>query len=440
MGKTLYLECSSGVSGDMLVASLLDLGASREALMDALRSLPEQDFDVSIERVQRSGIDCCAFSATYEEPEPPAADEDGKSDKPRKGKRGKGKKSKEADAAADAPASQSGETGRWYVGRSLDEILSVIEGAQLDERARAIATRTFEILAQAGTKAHGVPTAQVRLYETGSIEAIVEVVAAAACLVDLDVTDVVVTELCDGGGTIHCTQGVLPVPVPAVTAIAIEHNLPLRLVPVHGELVTPTGAALVAATRTSGKLPERFAVRGMGIGAGSRELAGSTGIVRAMVVEESSAPLHDAVCQLECDIDDATGEMLGNVLEELMAAGAREAHCIPLFTKKNRPAYQLQVICGEEDVPRMERLVFEETTTIGVRRCRMERTVLPRTERAVWTELGEIAVKSVILPSGETRLYPEHDSVAQAARDRGVSYQQAYRCCLAACTRSERKA
>ena len=205
--------------------------------------------------------------------------------------------------------------------------------------------------------------------------------------------------------------------------------------------MTPTGAAIAAAVRTSDRLPERYLVKKVGLGAGKRSYEGCSGVLRAMLVEPlgaegGSGATSDSVVKLECDVDDCTGEAFGRALDELMAAGAREAHFLPVFTKKSRPAYQLQVVCDEAVRPALERLIFEETTTIGIRRCTMERTVLPRRACTVETPLGPMPAKEVALPSGRQRVYPEHDGVVAAAERAGVPYQEAYRACLAACDRA----
>ena len=449
MGTILYLECASGISGDMTVAALLDVGADRDALDRALASLPVGGFEAHVGRVVKSGLDACDFDVrldgTHENHDHDMAylfghehADDGTEDHGHRHEHGHGHHGHH----------EHGHHAHVHEHRTLADVTAVIDVAELTPGARSLAKKVFSILADAEAQAHGTTPDRVHFHEVGAVDSIVDIVAAAVCLDSLGVDGVVVGDLSEGTGTVRCAHGVIPVPVPAVCSIAAAYRLPLRATPVRGELVTPTGAAIAAAVRTAGRLPERYVVKRVGLGAGKRAYEGCAGVLRAMLIEPlddenagilpmrpaSPAPACDGtVVKLECDIDDCTGEALGRVLGELMDAGAREAHCVPVFTKKGRPAYQLQVVCDEEVRPALESLIFEETTTIGIRRCTMERTVLPRRPRTVETPLGPMAAKEVELPSGRVRLYPEHDGVVAASERTGVSYQQAFRTCLAAC-------
>jgi uncharacterized protein (DUF111 family) len=184
----------------------------------------------------------------------------------------------------------------------------------------------------------------------------------------------------------------------------------------------------------------------VGYGRGKRAYE-PVSMVRAMLIEPrpaqpvparpAQAPSPDALIKLETEVDDCTGEALGNALAKLFSAGAREAHYVPIYMKKNRPAWQIEVLCSQDCVAACERVLFEETTTIGIRRHPVERTALPREEKDVRTPLGPAQVKVVTLPGGVTRAYPEHDSVVALAERAGVSYQDAYRAVLAAASQAE---
>ena len=448
MKPTLYLECASGISGDMTVAALLDLGADRGALDRALASLPVDGFEVRVGRVAKSGLDACDFDVRLDEAHENHdhdmaylfGHEHGAAGHEEEHLHAHGEHEHGHDGHHHGHAHEHGHA-HHHEHRTLADVVAVIDAAELTPGARNLAKRVFSILAAAEAQAHGTTPDRVHFHEVGAVDSIVDIVAAAVCLDSLDVEGVVVGDLAEGTGTVRCAHGVIPVPVPAVCAIAAAHRLPLRATSVRGELVTPTGAAVAAAVRTSDRLPERYLVKKVGLGAGKRSYEGCSGVLRAMLVEPLGAEggngsTTDSVVKLECDIDDCTGEALGRVLDELMAAGAREAHFLPVFTKKGRPAYQLQVVCDEAVRPALERLVFEETTTIGIRRCAMERTVLPRRACTVETPLGPMPAKEVALPSGRRRVYPEHDGVVAAAERAGVPYQEAYRACLAACDRA----
>ena len=431
--QTLYLECASGISGDMVVAALLDLGADEKAMRSALASLPLDGYDIRVTRAKANGIDCCDFDVVLD-----AAHENHDHDM--------AYLYGDLDGAHAAHAHHHGhgehhhedahhhhEHEHHHEHRTLADVLRVVDSGSLTPGARAMAHRVFQILAAAEAKAHGVPADQVHFHEVGAVDSIVDVVAAAVCLDSLGVTDVVVSPLAEGHGRVRTQHGVLPVPVPAVVNIAAACNLTLEPRDVEDELVTPTGAAIAAAVRTADALPAAYAVRSVGYGCGKRAYEPRS-MVRAMLMEaRDAAPAGaGALVKLETEVDDCTGEALGNALAMLFSAGAREAHYVPIYMKKNRPAYQVEVLCTQDLVPTMERILFEQTTTIGVRRHLVERTALPRRMAEVQTPLGPARVKVVTLPSGAGRAYPEHDSVVALAAAAGVSYQEAYRAVLAA--------
>ena len=311
----------------------------------------------------------------------------------------------------------------------MREIREIIGNLEMTEGARALALRIFEILAQAESEAHGVPVDEVHFHEVGAIDSIVDIVAAAVCFDDLGIRNVAVTEIAEGCGTVRCQHGILQVPVPAVANIAKAHRLPMRFTSRKGELVTPTGAAIAAALMTQEELPERFVIAKTGLGAGKREYE-IPSILRAMIIEPcDQAPEtghgKDTVWKLECDIDDSTGEQLGYALEKLYQEGAREAHFAPVFMKKNRPGWELTVICDREHLQKMEEVIFRQTTTIGIRRQEMERTVLTRKTVDVKTRFGVIPVKV----SGEgtyKRVHPEYEQVSGAASEHGAAFGAVY--------------
>ena len=374
-GKTLYLDCQAGIAGDMLVAALLDLGGkpALERLTQMLEKLSLEGFSVSVTRVKKAGIDCCDFDVKLD-----AAHENHDHDM----------------AYLHGLGDTSHDHDHHHAHRGLAQVEQVIDAASLSDRARGLARDAFRILARAEAKAHGLPIDQIHFHEVGAVDSIVDVLAAAFLIDDLDIERAIVPALTDGHGTIRCQHGVIPVPVPATLNICIAHGLPLSSSSVEGELVTPTGAALVAALEPEFSLPERYTIRAVGLGAGKRSYERPS-ILRAMLIEELDARVGAAareprpslsaetqapncIVKLECDIDDCSPEVLAYAAERLREAGAREVHWLPIFCKKGRPAYQLQVIVEPSDVLRMEEIILSETTTIGIRRQQMERTCLPR--------------------------------------------------------------
>lgn len=394
MGKKLYLECYAGISGDMTVAALLDLGADADVLKKALESLPIDGFETRISRVKKAGIDACDFNVILEHENHDHDMEYLHGNK----------------HVHDHHQDHDHEHHHDHEHRGLEEIKNILLSSSMTDHAKAIAVRIFEIIADAEAKAHGLPRNEVHFHEVGAVDSIVDIAAVAVCLDNLGIDEVIVPVLYEGRGTVRCQHGILPIPVPAVANIADAHHLPLHLTDTKGEFVTPTGAAIVAAVCTGNKLPQNFTVLKTGIGAGKRNYERPS-ILRAMIIEDA-AESKDEIIKLECNIDDCSGEVLGFVMNKLMNAGARDVHYFPVFMKKNRPAYQLNVICKEEQRESLQNIIFEETTTIGIRIMRMERAVLPREIKQISTSLGEVNVKVCTLPSGKQRCYPEYEDVA----------------------------
>ena len=421
MSRELYLECASGISGDMFTAALLDLGADQDVLRKALDSLRLPGYRVEISRVTKSGLAACDFSVHLD-----AEHENHDHDM-------------EYLHGADAGNHVHGAEHSYvhhhshqhtHEHRGLADIMAVIKQADLSDYARNTAVRIFKILAEAEAKAHGVSIDQVHFHEVGAVDSIVDIVAAAVCLDNLDIKEVIVPILNEGTGFVRCQHGMIPVPVPAVAAIAEKYALTLRIHNMEGEFVTPTGAAIAAAVRTKDRLPEKFTILKTGLGAGKRTYERPS-LLRAMLIQ-AEQDQTDCICKLESNIDDCTGEALSYVMQRLMEAGAKDVYFTPIYMKKNRPAYQINVICAEEDITKLEEVMFMETTTIGIRRMKMERSILKREQKEVVTSLGRATVKICALPSGK-RIYPEHDSVAELSRKSGLSWQEVYRLIVREC-------
>ena len=462
MGKTLYLECYSGISGDMTVAALLDLGADRSVLDRVLKSLKVSGFETKISRVVKSGIDACDFDVVLDK-EHENHDHDmeylhGHHHKGHENNHFYDHNHVHEDKAEHfhshehnhAHGAGSAQDRHHHEHCGIKEITYIIEHSAMNENAKKIALRIFEILAEAESKAHNVPVDQVHFHEVGAVDSIVDIVSVAVCLDNLDVTEVIVPVLCEGRGTVRCQHGILPIPVPAVANIVSANHLHLKMTEVEGELVTPTGAAIVAAVKTKDKLPETFEIQKIGIGAGKRQYE-CPGILRAMIISQSAEideekaqtekfknpeirnnpkaenqETKDTIIKMETNIDDCSGEVLGFVMERLMKAGARDVHYVPVFMKKNRPAWVLNVICKEEDIETLQNIIFEETTTIGIRYSRMERTILPRETRTLPTPWGEVLAKVCTL-NGKEQIYPEYESVAQLSREKEIPFAEIYR-------------
>ncbi len=414
MEQKLYLECSAGISGDMMAGALLDLGADKEKLMRTLQSLNLDGYTVTIGRAKKAGLDVCDFAVHTDD--------------------GQAELDHDMDwlhGSGEEPGRENGrEHAHTHVHRGLSEITQIITASAMTESAKQTALRIFDILAGAEAKAHGVPADEVHFHEVGAVDSIVDIAAVAICLDDLGITGAIVPALWEGRGFVRCQHGMLPIPVPATLHIVQAYHLNMHQTDTEGEFVTPTGAAIAAALCCGDRLPECFRVERVGYGGGKREYARPS-ILRAMlIVPAEETCVSDGIWKLECNIDDCSGEAAGYAMECLFAAGARDVHFTPVFMKKNRPGYLITVLCAPEDRETMEEILFAETTTTGIRRQWMERTVLPRLERVIQTTLGEVDVK-VIRRNGREDYAPEYESVAAIARETGISFGQVRQTILA---------
>ena len=425
----LYLECYSGISGDMTVGALLDLGADKIVLENALNSLPIDGFEIKISRVSKSGLDACDFDVRLDEDN---HDHDmkylhgeGHIHVQHHHNHGEEDFHEHIHHYEDINHTYSHEHhhGHGHSHRNLSQILDVIDHAEITKNAKKIASDIFTILAKAEAKAHGVSIEEVHFHEVGAVDSIVDIIAVAVCIDNLNINEVIVSPLYEGTGFIRCQHGVIPVPVPAVCEIVRDNDIDLKITNYEGEFVTPTGAAIVAAIKTSDKLPDKFKIEKIGIGAGKREYE-KAGILRSMLIKDTSSKSH-SIYKLESNIDDCSGEALGYVVEKLLSEGARDVHFIPVFMKKNRPAYQLNVICREEDIEKFEQIIFEETTTIGIRKQKIEMTMLKTELKIIDTSLGKAQVKICDLKN-EKRIYPEYNSIVEICKKSGKSYQEIY--------------
>jgi len=446
MGRTLYLECENGISGDMFVAALLDLGASEEAVRKTLSSLPLEGYKVKVSRVKKSGLDCCDFHVILDENlenhdhdmeylyghlkgRSHGEDHDHHHGHHSHGEdhdhhHGHHSHGEDHDHHGQHDHGHAGS----HIHRGMKEIQEIIAEGEMTEGARALAYRIFEIIAAAEAESHGTTVEKVHFHEVGAVDSIVDIVAAAVCFDDLGITETIITGIGEGSGTVRCAHGLLSVPVPAVASIVRDHLLPVKMTGRMGELITPTGAAIAAAVCSSRSLPELMMIEKTGMGAGKRDYE-IPSILRAFILSSAEegkgdSERSDRVWKLETNLDDCTGEDLGFVMGCLFEAGARDVFYTPVYMKKNRPGVLLTVLCPEQEIARMEEIIFRETTTIGIRRYACERTVLPRRMTTVDLPDGQVELKICTLPDGSERAYPEYESISRLARERGVSRRE----------------
>ncbi len=424
MGKILYLECNSGISGDMTVGALLDLGADQETLKRALDSMGLEGYHLHFGRKEICGLDAFDFDVHLEE---------------HKDKHG------ENHVHSHGEVHDHGHTDAHHhihshIHRNLYDVYEIIDRLDSNDHVKDLAKRMFSIVAEAEAKAHGLPIDQVHFHEVGAIDSIIDIVSVAVCVDNLGIEEVAVSPLCEGHGHVHCQHGILPVPVPATANIVSSHGLELRFTDNEGEMVTPTGAAIAAALRTKKGLPSGCRLLKIGMGAGNKTFR-QANVLRIMLLEEMEeeneakttikGSLEEAVnfnrqmWVLEANLDDSTGEMLGFAMEALLEAGAADVWYSPIFMKKNRPAYQLSVLCKEDVRERLEDILFVHTTTIGIRRYPAERTVLERQIQQVETKYGVVDVK-VCCYKNKAFCYPEYESIRKICRDKGIDFQSVY--------------
>jgi len=378
--KILYFDCFAGVAGDMILGALVDAGLGSRDLVAEIDKLGVDGIELSFEKVKGAG----ALSGTR------------------------------AHVKVDEGESH----------RHLPQIVDIIRSSALDGRVQDMACRVFERLAEAEAAVHGIPVDKIHFHEAGALDAIVDVVGAAAGLWLLGIEGVYSSELCFGKGTVECRHGTLPVPVPAVARLA--EGFRVRFSDLEGERTTPTGAAIVTALAHAVGETVRMVPEKVGYGFGSRQ---SEGIPNALRVIIASAPGTDAapggaradeVVLLETNVDDVTGQTAGFLMEECFAAGAVDVFFTPIQMKKNRPALQVSALCKENAFDAVYRALALETGTLGIRISRIGRMVAPRSEESAATSLGPVRIKRSSLPGGTERIAIEYDDLARLARERGL--------------------
>ncbi len=385
--KVLYLDCFSGVSGDMLVGTLLALGADREAFLREMSRLGLKDqVQLSIEDVSSYGMQGVKFTVQRQKQEV-----------------------------------HHGEHHHHAHG-SLESIARAVNGSDFSQKIKDRAMSVFDVIIDAEAEVHGVSREEVHLHEVGAVDAIVDITATAVLLDMLQIDDIICAPVNLGGGTVRCAHGLMPVPAPA-TALLVRGRRVYGEADI-GELTTPTGAALLSLAR-DGDMPAGLIER-TGFGFGKKEI-GRANCVRGLLIRTAEVEGQEKVAELAANIDDMTGEELGFAMEQLLEAGALDAWTVPITMKKSRPAVTLKVICAAADAEKMAECMFQHTTTLGIRWTEKSRFVLERKVKRVETPFGAIDVK--ISNRGAK---PEYEQAAAAARKAGVPYKTVYNSAMAA--------
>jgi uncharacterized protein (TIGR00299 family) protein len=432
--KIAYFDCFAGIAGDMALAALLDCGVPLEELKRGLASLPVSGWDISAEDVLRGGIHAKNVRVTLH----------GKSDED---------EALEQASHAHHPPSPTEhshhhhgahhrhhhetETHAHAHGRSMREIRELIEASALSPRVQQLSLAIFFEVARAEAKIHHSTPDEIHFHEIGGLDSLLDICGVAWCLEYLGVEEIHSSALPHSSGFVDCAHGRMPVPAPAT--LEILKNAPWTPTELNGELVTPTGAALVALSKSFGAMPVMKPQR-IGFGAGKKMLADRPNLLR-VVIGEKLAPqkavpdgLHtETLAVIECNIDDMNPEFYEPVCEKLWEAGALDVWLQPLQMKKLRPGVLLGVLCAPELRAPLATIVLRETTTLGVRTREVERWSVPRSSRSVATSFGEVRVKIADWPEGVVwRATPEYSDVARLAREFNVPAHEVSTAAIAA--------
>ena len=381
-----YFDCFSGISGDMTLGALIDLGVPVQWLKDRLSSIPLGNFDIVVSPVQRHGIHAASVHVEI----------------------------------LDNKSS-----------RNYSDIRSLIESCPLADAVKSTSLNIFKRLAEAEARIHNCPLDQVHFHEVGGVDAIVDIVGAALGLDYLGIKKIVASPIPLGKGFVTCSHGKLPVPAPATLGI-------LEGVPVYGagiphELVTPTGAAIITGLAQRFEPMPDMVIARIGYGAGQRDLEERPNLLRILLAAESelSADLEgkmqeDQITIVETCIDDMNPELFGYLMDRLFADGVLDVYWIPVYMKKNRPGTMLQVLCKEDSKTTVIDRILSETTTLGVRYYSARRQLLRRDQLEVETRFGTLAVKRVKDPQGRIRHVPEYEVCRKIALEQNIPLRSVY--------------
>ena len=379
MTRLAWFNCSAGVAGDMVLASLVDAGADPLRIAEIMSGLALHDYALTFEATQRAGV-----------------------------------------SSTRAIVIEHGHDDSHHH-RSWRDIRAMLEESDLPARVRSRSLAVFEVLADVEGKIHGVAAEEVEFHEVGAVDSIVDVVGVCAALEVLDVEQIVCGSIGTGHGTIRTQHGELPNPSPAVVGLAAMRNVGLTGVNDHRELATPTGVAvMVALADTFGPIPT-MNVSSRGFGAGSADVDGRANVVQVLVGESSNVSEYsgEAVRLLEANVDDVTGEVLAHTISALLSAGAHDAWATPIVMKKGRPAHTVHALCDPALSARIVQVMVAETGTLGVRGTILERWPQARSERVVMVDGLEIRVK---VTAGRVKV--EHDDAVQVAAALGLPLRE----------------
>lgn len=379
--KILYYDCFAGISGDMNLGALIDLGVDVNYLKTELQKLNIEGFHLNVEPDMRRGISGTKATIVVE--------------------------------------NQENEKHRHL--RHVEEI---VNASSLSDIVKENSLKIFRLIAEAEARVHNIDIQKVHFHEVGALDSIADIVGAAICLDALKIDKILSSPIQLGGGTVKCAHGVMPVPAPA-TALIVE-NLPVKSGLVHHEATTPTGAAILAAMVDEFTDCIDFPISKTAYGIGQRDVSEVPNILRVFLSEtdeENKDILVEQALVLSCNIDDMSPEKYGHIFELLFEAGASDAWITPIVMKKSRPANTLSVLCRNELAPGMKKIIFLHTSTLGIREQWLSKNMMKREEKIIDTKFGRIRVKVSFLNGKQVKAKPEFDDCKKLAEEHKTSIE-----------------
>mgnify|MGYP001851115057 FL=1 len=390
--KTLYFDCSSGISGNMTLGALLEIVGNENYLIEELKKLKVDGYKIEISKKIKNGITGTYVDVILQEEHSHGHNHDH-------------------------------EHEHHHEHRNLNDVYSIINNSTIDEKSKDLAKRIFERVAKAEAKVHNKTLEEVHFHEVGAIDSIVDIVGTAILINKINPDRIISSIVNDGYGFIECAHGTMSVPVPATSEIFANSKVKFRQIDVDTELVTPTGAAIIAELAEEFTTLPAMVTEKIGWGAGFKDLK----IPNVLKVYYGNMQeKNENFVVMEANIDDCTGEILGYTSEKLFQNGALDVFFTPIFMKKNRPAYRLTVACKKEDMFNLQNIIFRETTTIGIRYRFESRTELGREHIEIDTKYGKLKAKKVT-NDGETYIYPEYESLKELAEKNNIPIKELYK-------------
>lgn len=403
--KTLYFDCSSGISGNMTLGALLEIVGDENYLLEELKKLNVDGYKIEISKQVKNGITGTYVDVILEHEHHHQDHEH------------------EHEHNHNPEHDHGHEHHNHHEHRNLYDVNNIIDNSSLDENTKALAKRIFLRVAKAESKVHNKPLDEVHFHEVGAIDSIVDIVGTAILINKINPDKVIASVVNDGYGFIECAHGTMAVPVPATSEIFAASNVKFRQIDIDTELVTPTGAAIIAELAEDFTTLPAMVTEKIGWGTGSKDLK-IPNVLKVYYGEIQEENQNFVV--METNVDDCSGEILGYTSEKLFANGALDVFYTPIFMKKNRPAYRLSVACRKEDMFKLQNIIFKETTTIGIRYRFESRTELGREFVEIDTKYGKIRAKKVT-NNGETYVYPEYESMKKIAEENNIPLKELYK-------------